>query len=65
MVMSDWYQAKVRFQAWLVKMRKIAANSTPNRSGRKAVRARTATGRKERIGTLCSTSKRGKKKISA
>ena len=60
MVRSDWYMLNAMFQAWLVKITKMQANSAPRtrpgNSDRKKVVVKV---RNDRIGTDCSTSRIG------
>jgi hypothetical protein len=65
-VRNDWKTLNVMFQAWLVKMAKIAAHSTPRRlPGKSAMKPVTVIERKPRIGTDCSTSRIGISTFSA
>jgi hypothetical protein len=49
------------FQAWLVKMRKTAAASTPRAEPwNRRMKKKMAAGKKPRIGTACSTSSAGR-----
>src|SRR5512143_543890 len=59
MVLSDWYQANVRFQTCEVKINTTEAISAARRCGRTALRLINTTGRNERIGTDWSTSNKG------
>ncbi len=59
-VLSDWYMLKAMFQAWLVKMVKIAASSAPNtRPGNRFMKKTTVKVRKPRIGMDCRISRIG------
>src|SRR5579883_1101949 len=50
-VLSDWYRLNVMFQAWLVKIAKIAAHSGPSRlPGNSLIQPVIVMLRKERIG---------------
>src|SRR3954449_5180398 len=50
-VRRDWYRLNAMFQAWLVKMAKIAANSSPStRPGNRLMKNTTVTVRNPRIG---------------
>ncbi len=54
------------FQAWLVKIAKIEANSAPStRPGASAMKNTTVTEMKPRIGTDCRMSRSGTSKRSA
>ena len=54
------------FQAWLVKIAKIAANSAPStRPGASAMKNTTVTEMKPRIGTDCRMSSSGMRSRSA
>ena len=54
------------FQAWLVKITKIAAHSAPSVEPGKSLRKKvTVKERKPKIGTDCSTSRMGISAISA
>src|SRR5207253_1308815 len=65
-VRSDWYTLNVMFQAWLVKIAKIAAHSTPSsRPGKRAMNPVTVIDRKPRIGTDCRVSSTGIRIFSA
>src|SRR5271163_4793280 len=51
-VFNDWYMLNAMFQAWLVKIAKIAANSSPRtRPGNRFMKNTTVNVRKPRIGT--------------
>src|SRR5450759_3109027 len=51
-VVSDWYMLKAMFQAWLVKIAKIAASSSPiTLPGNRLMKNTTVKVRKPRIGT--------------
>src|ERR1700760_1815678 len=59
-VLSDWYMLNAMFQAWLVKIAKIAASSRPKTlPGKRPMKKTTVKVRKPRIGTDCSTSSTG------
>src|ERR1700712_4563216 len=59
-VFSDWYMLNAMFQAWLVKMAKIAASSRPmTRPGNRPMKNTTVKVRNPRIGTDWSTSRTG------
>src|SRR6202000_2513386 len=59
-VFSDWYRLNAMFQAWLVKIAKIAASSSPStRPGNRAMKNTTVKVRKPRIGTDCRMSRIG------
>ena len=59
-VFSDWNRLNAMFQAWLVKMAKMAASSAPRmRPGNRLMKNTTVKVRKPRIGTDCSTSSTG------
>ena len=65
-VFSDWYMLNAMFQAWLVKIAKIAANSSPiTRPGNRFMKKTTVKVRNPRIGTDCSTSSIGIKTNAA
>ena len=54
------------FQAWLVKIAKMAANSAPStRPGASAMKNTTVTEIKPRIGTDCRMSSKGMSSFSA
>src|ERR1700738_210850 len=56
-VFSDWYMLNAMFQAWLVKIAKIAASSRPRTlPGNRFMKKTTVKVRNPRIGTDCSTS---------
>src|SRR6185437_7640299 len=59
-VRSDWYMLNAMFQAWLVKIAKIEANSAPStRPGNRLMKKMTVNERKPRIGTDCRMSSAG------
>src|ERR1700753_660009 len=59
-VFSDWNMLKAMFQAWLVKIAKIAASSSPKtRPGNRLMKNTTVKVRKPRIGTDCRISRIG------
>src|ERR1700761_4578133 len=59
-VLSDWYRLNAMFHAWLVKMAKIAASSSPSTCpGNRFMKKTTVKVRKPRIGTDCNTSSTG------
>src|SRR6185295_4064500 len=64
-VVSDWYQAKVRFHTWLVKIKTIDASSAAIPCGNSALKLRRTTGRNDRIGTLWRMSSAGSTSRSA
>src|SRR5262249_42140609 len=64
-VVSDWYQANVRFHTWLVKIRTIEASSAATDAGGTGLKLRSTSGRKDRMGTLWSTSRAGSRSRSA
>src|ERR1700733_2534646 len=52
MVFSDWYRLNAMFHAWLVKIAKIAASSSPStRPGNRFMKNTTVNDRNPRIGT--------------
>ena len=60
MVFSDWYRLNAMFQAWLVKIAKIAASSSPiTRPGNRFMKNTTVKVRNPRIGTDCRMSRIG------
>src|SRR5215831_4304371 len=59
-VRNDWKTLNAMFQAWLVKIAKIAAHSTPKRlPGKRAMKPVTVIERNPTIGTDCRTSTAG------
>ena len=59
-VFSDWYRLNAMFHAWLVKIAKIAASSSPStRPGNRFMKNTTVKVRKPRIGTDCRMSRIG------
>src|SRR3984957_5765323 len=59
-VFSDWYMLNAMFQAWLVKMAKIAASSSPSTwPGNRFMKNTTVKVRNPRIGTDCRMSSTG------
>ena len=59
-VLSDWYRLNAMFQAWLVKMAKMAASSAPSTwPGNRLRKKTTVKVRKPRIGTDCRMSRTG------
>src|SRR3954447_8114061 len=59
-VFSDWYRLNAMFQAWLVKIAKIAASSSPSTlPGNRFMKNTTVNVRNPRIGTDCNTSSTG------
>jgi len=65
-VRIDWYRLNAMFQAWDVKIAKIAAHSTPNRlPGNSAMKPVTVIARKPRIGIDCRMSSSGTRIFSA
>src|SRR5580704_15762067 len=65
-VFSDWYMLNAMFQAWLVKIAKIAANSSPKTwPGNRFIKKTTVKVRKPRMGTDCNTSSTGTRTSAA
>ncbi len=65
-VRSDWWKEKAMFQAWLVKIAKMAAPSAPSvEPGKRPRKKVTVKERKPSTGTDCSTSSSGTRIISA
>ena len=65
-VFSDWYIENAMFQAWLVKMAKIAASSSPSTwPGNRFMKNTTVKVRNPRIGTDCRMSRIGTISIPA
>ena len=65
-VRIDWYRLNAMFQAWEVKIAKIAAHSTPKRlPGNRAMKPVTVMDRKPRMGMDCRMSSRGTSTRSA
>ena len=59
-VFSDWYMLNAMFQAWLVKITKIAASSAPStRPGNRFMKKVTVKVRNPRIGIDCRMSSTG------
>ena len=59
-VFSDWYRLNAMFHAWLVKIAKIAASSSPStRPGNRFMKNTTVKVRNPRIGTDCRMSRIG------
>ena len=59
-VSSDWWKLNAMFHAWLVKISRIAASSSPTvRPGTRAARPSTTAGMNDRIGILCRMSSSG------